>query len=118
MAALGDSSIASVHIARQPIYDTATQLYGYELLFRRAAMSSWADQDDDAATTATILAAFAEFGAPDLLGGKPGFINLTRAFLTGELPLPFPAEAAVLEVVETVRLDQEVVLGALRLTSE
>ena len=116
--ALGDASVASVHIARQPIYDTRSGLYGYELLFRRAALSTSADQDDDAATTATILAAFAEFGAGDLLGGKPGFINLTRAFLTGELPLPFAADAAVLEVVETVQLDREVVLGALRLTED
>jgi EAL and modified HD-GYP domain-containing signal transduction protein len=118
MAALGEATVASVHIARQPIYDTACQLYGYELLFRRAARSSSADQDDDGATTATILAAFSEFGAPDLLGGRPGFINLTRAFLTGELPLPFPAEAAVLEVVETVQLDQDVIQGALKLTGE
>jgi len=118
VAALGDATVASVHVARQPIYDTQTKLYGYELLFRRAAISTEADSDDDGATTATILAAFSEFGAADLLGGKPGFINLTRAFLTGELPLPFPPEAAVLEVIETVRLDQEVITGALKLTSE
>jgi EAL and modified HD-GYP domain-containing signal transduction protein len=117
-AALGQASIASVHVGRQPIYDTRTDLYGYELLFRRAALATDADQDDDGATTATILAAFSEFGASDLLGGKPGFINLTRAFLTGVLPLPFPPEAAVLEVIESVRLDQEVIEGALKLTQE
>ena len=69
-------------------------------------------------TSADLEAAFSEFGADDLLGGKPGFINLTRAFLTGELPLPFAPEAAVLEVIETVRLDRDVVLGALRLTND
>jgi EAL and modified HD-GYP domain-containing signal transduction protein len=105
----------SVHVARQPIYDDRTLLYGYEVLFRRAAVSTFADQDDDGATTATILAAFSEFGASDLLGGKPGFINLTRAFLTGELPLPFAPEAAVLEVLENIRLDHDVVHGALGL---
>jgi EAL and modified HD-GYP domain-containing signal transduction protein len=114
----GQPTVASVHVARQPIYDVQRKLHGYELLFRRAAMSTGADQDDDAATTATILAAFSEFGATDLLGGKPGFINLTRAFLTGELPLPFPPEAAVLEVIESVRLEPEVIRGALRLTDD
>jgi EAL and modified HD-GYP domain-containing signal transduction protein len=118
VAALGEATVASVHIARQPIYDTEAKLYGYELLFRRAALSTEADQDDDGATTATILAAFSEFGAADLLGGKPGFINLTRTFLTGDLPLPFPPEAAVLEVVESVQLDHEVIAGALKLTDE
>jgi c-di-GMP-related signal transduction protein len=117
-AAIGQAMGESVHVARQPIYDDRTRLYGYELLFRRAAVSTSADQDDDGATTATILAAFSEFGAADLLGGKPGFINLTRAFLTGELPLPFGPEAAVLEVIESVRLDREVILGALRLTND
>ncbi len=112
LAALGQARIASVHIARQPIYDTQTKLYGYELLFRNSARATEADQDDDGATTATILAAFSEFGASDLLGGRPGFINLTRTFLTGELPLPFPPEAAVLEVIESVRLDQDVIVGA------
>jgi EAL and modified HD-GYP domain-containing signal transduction protein len=116
--AVGHAMGESVHVARQPIYDDRARLYGYELLFRRAAVSTEADQDDDGATTATILAAFSEFGAADLLGGKPGFINLTRTFLTGELPLPFSPEAAVLEVIESVRLDREVVLGALRLTDE
>lgn len=115
---------ASAHVARQPIYDAGIHLYGYELLFRRAALSteaslaSEADQDGDDATTQTILAAFSEFGAEDLLGGRPGFINLTRAFLVGDLPLPFSPEAAVLEVIETVRLDREVVRGALKLTDE
>jgi EAL and modified HD-GYP domain-containing signal transduction protein len=118
MASVGRGTGASVHVARQPIYDTATRLYGYELLFRRAAAATSADQDDDGATTATILAAFSEFDAEDLLGGRPGFINLTRAFLTGALPLPFAPEAAVLEVIESVRLDREVVIGALRLTDQ
>jgi len=112
----GQATIASVHIARQPIYDVHRKLHGYELLFRRTAASTGADQDDDGATTATILAAFSEFGAADLLGGKAGFINLTRAFLTGELPLPFAPEAAVLEVIETIRLEPEVIRGALHLT--
>ena len=117
-AAVGNTRGASVHVARQPIYDEKALLYGYELLFRAAAMSTVAEQDDDGATTNTILAAFSEFGAADLLGGKPGFINLTRTFLTGELALPFGPEAAVLEVIESVRLDREVILGALRLTND
>jgi c-di-GMP-related signal transduction protein len=109
---------ASVHVARQPIHEADGALYGYELLFRRAAQSSGADQDDDGATTATIVAAFSEFGADELLGGRPGFINLTRTFIIGGLPLPFAPEAAVLEVLENVRLDPEVVAGARRLREQ
>ena len=108
----------SAHVARQPIYEAGGALFGYELLFRTAAgaqTAAGAESDDDAATTATILAAFSEFGADDLLGGRPGFINLTRAFIVGALPLPFPPEAAVLEILENVRLDPDVVAGAIEL---
>jgi c-di-GMP-related signal transduction protein len=109
---------ASVHVARQPIHAAGGGLYAYELLFRSTARSTEAGQVDDGATTATILAAFSEFGAEELLGGKPGFINLTRAFIVGSLPLPFAPEAAVLEVLENVRLDPEVVAGAAGLHRE
>ncbi|MBT0771173.1 HDOD domain-containing protein [Kineosporia sp. J2-2] len=107
-----------MHVARQAINDAAGRLYGYELLFRSTAGATRATLDNDQATTQTILAAFAEFGADELLGGKPGFINLTRGFLVGDLPLPFSPEAAVLEVLETVSIDHEVVVGALKLTNE
>jgi EAL and modified HD-GYP domain-containing signal transduction protein len=109
---------ANVHVARQAISDVHGGLYGYELLFRRDPLATVANADNDGATTATILAAFSEFGASELLGGKPGFVNLTRAFLVGELPLPFAPESAVLEVIESVRLDRDVILGALRLTND
>lgn len=110
----------AVHIGRQPIYDRDGGLHAYELLFRNAAgavashratgapVSAW---DDDAATTSTILAAFSAFDVTGLLAGKPGFVNLTRTFLVGDLPIPFGPEAAVLEVLETVEVDDDVVRG-------
>ena len=104
-----------MHMGRQAIQDAGGELYGYELHFRDTATALHARADGDEATTATILAAFSEFGAEDLLGHRPGFINLTRAFLVGELPLPFAPGAAVLEVLESVQQDDDVVVGALRL---
>ncbi len=100
-----------VHVARQPIVDARGALVGYELLFRHAATAGAASAAGDAATTATILAAFAEFDPAQLLAGRPGFVNLTRAFLTGALPVPFLPRVAVLEVLETVEVDAEVVDG-------
>jgi c-di-GMP-related signal transduction protein len=98
-----------VHIGRQRILDSKGRLHGYELLFRSGASADEAGGDGDAATTATILAAFSEFGAKDLLGDRLGFINLTPAFIHGEMPLPFEPEAAVLEVLETVARDERTV---------
>ncbi len=104
-----------MHVARQPVYDAAGTLFGYELLFRpsRDATESLVSPDDgDAATTSTILTALSEFQPADLLGGRPGFINLTRTFLVGDLPVPFDPSVAVLEVLESVQPDPEVIAGA------
>lgn len=105
-----------VHVGRQPILDGAGRLYGYELLFRGTATATTSGApgtgiDADAATTATILSAFSEFGS-QLLGGRLGFVNLTRAFIVGELPVPFPPSSGVLEVLETVEVDDDVIAGA------
>lgn len=108
------AAAAWVHVARQPILDRSGRLYGYELLFRGTSQSTtYGDPgpDADAATTATIVSAFSEFGS-QLLGGRLGFVNLTRAFLVGDLPVPFPPATGVLEVLETVEVDDEVVAGA------
>lgn len=102
----------SVHIGRQPIHDLDGRIHAYELLFRNTDQALEAAVDDgDHATTTTILAAFSDFAVDDLLGGLPGFVNLTRAFLVGQLPVPFDPGQAVLEVLETVQLDEDVVAG-------
>ncbi len=105
----------TVHIGRQAIHDSSGELYGFELLFRSTADGQVASSAGDAATTSTIMAAFSEFPLGDLLGGLPGFVNLTRTFLVGDLPIPFDPGLAVLEILETIVVDDEVVAGAHRL---
>lgn len=111
----------SVHIGRQPVYHDSGELFGYELLFRSHAGATAADLselDGDAATSSTIMRAFAEFDTQALLGGRIGLINLTRAFLVGELPIPFGPEQVFLEVLETVQVDDEVLAGIRRLREQ
>jgi c-di-GMP-related signal transduction protein len=107
-----------VHVGRQAIHDGQGSVVGYELLFRSGPLADSSDQDGDAATSSTILAAFSEFGAHALLGGRPGFINLTRAFLKGTLPLPLSPDVAVLEVLESLNLDHDIIAGAERLVAD
>src|SRR3954470_18253227 len=80
------SGIPQVHVGRQAIHDLQGVVVGYELLFRSGPFADCSDQAGDAATSATILAAFSEFGAHALLADRPGFINLTQGFLKGTLP--------------------------------
>lgn len=107
-----------VHIGRQPLYDWAGHVVGYELLFRGAADEVEASRRTAYATSQVIVNAFTEFGLEQLVGGRKCFINLTRDFLVGELPLPFDPDHAILEILETVEIDDAVLAGTARLVQQ
>jgi c-di-GMP-related signal transduction protein len=101
-----------VHVGRQPIFDINSQVLGYELLFRTKLAAETAEiTDPDAATAQIIVDTFSQFGVRSLVGPGLAFINVTRPFLTGELPLPFDPDRVVLEVLEDIEPDEEVVDG-------
>ena len=106
-----------VHIGRQPIHDRSGAIVAYELLFRGARSAVSATQSDAYATTQVILTAFQEFGLDQIVGDKRCLLNMTREFLVGDLPLPFEPERVVLEVLETVEIDEEVIAGVAALAA-
>jgi len=101
----------NVHVGRQPLYDRAGAVAGYELLFRGEAGAVSASEQGAYATSQVLVSAFTEFGLEHLVADRIGFVNVTREFLVGELPLPFAPGQAVLEVLETVPVDDEVLAG-------
>jgi len=111
-------AVGQVHIGRQPIYDASGGVFGYELLFRDHGSAEAAAANGDQATTAVVLNTFTEFGLETLVGGRLAFINVTRPFLVGELPIPFPPQCAVLEILETIEVDDALLEGARRLAAE
>ncbi|MFI5896900.1 EAL and HDOD domain-containing protein [Actinoplanes sp. NPDC051513] len=100
-----------VHVARQPIFDSTGDVVAYELLFRGRMDAVDAQSRDSYATSQVMVNTFTEFGVDEVVGDRICFINLTAEFLVGELPLPFPPDQMVLEVLETVAVDDEVVKG-------
>ncbi|WP_337061967.1 EAL and HDOD domain-containing protein [Kineococcus sp. G2] len=112
------SSVATVRVGRQGIYDGERHLIAYELLFRAhggtsADLSSGSEQDH--ATSQVVSATFGDFGVEQIAGDKPLFINLTRGFFTGELPVPCSPRQVVLELLEDVEVDEELLAGVDRL---
>jgi len=107
-----------VHIGRQAIYDRAGEVIGYELLFRGGIEDTEAHRRNAYATSQVIVNAFAEFGLEQIVGGKPCFLNLTREFLVGDLPLPFEPGRVVLEILESVVLDDDVLAGVASLVEQ
>jgi c-di-GMP-related signal transduction protein len=100
-----------VHVGRQPIFDRNGDVVAYELLFRGNIDAVTAGRADTYATSTVMINAFTEFGIHEVAGDRLCFINLTREFLAGHLALPFGPEQVVLEVLETVEIDDEVIAG-------
>ena len=82
-----------VVVARQPIFDRAENVIGFELLspLNRTA-------DPRGASASVLVQSFADVGLDRLVGAYPAYVRVTREFLLAVRPLPLSPEAVVLEV--------------------
>jgi len=98
------------HIARQPIFDTHTQVYGYELLFRNGQNNAMPEEiDGDMATSQLLSSSFFTIGIDTLTNGKYAFINFTETLINNGIPSLFPWKQTVIEVLETVPATPKVI---------
>jgi len=96
-------------IGRQPILDRKQEIYGYELLFRAAGHHTTAQFESQAQASASVISsALSDFGLQDILGDKFGFLNITSGVLHSEMLELLPIEQSVLEILETIELDDNV----------
>ncbi|MFN8074619.1 MAG: HDOD domain-containing protein [Kineosporiaceae bacterium] len=112
------SLVRYVRVARQGIYDARRTLIGYEMLFRAHDSGSDDEVAGEQATSQVIASTFGTFGLDNISDGKPVFINFTRAFLTGVIPLPVEPDRVVLEVVDNVVADRELMIGLQQLREQ
>jgi EAL and modified HD-GYP domain-containing signal transduction protein len=97
-----------IYIGRQPIYDRKLEVVAYELLYRNSEENRANITDFDAASSEMIFNALVEFGLDRLVGPHRAYLNLTRALLVSEKTLALPPDKVVLEVLETTRVDEDV----------
>ncbi|MEQ8857734.1 MAG: HDOD domain-containing protein [Pseudomonadales bacterium] len=97
------------YLARQPIYDSGLRVAGYELLFRDGDCGRAEFVDGDRATSEVVSSGVIDIGLSNLVGAHPAFINTSRRFLDGDLPLPDHRQQIVLEVLEDVRVDSALI---------
>jgi len=98
-----------VFIGRQPILNRLKKTFGYELLFRRGAFQS-ANVTDNVKATATVMVnALNNIGISRLIGDKKGFINVDEQVLSSGIVDLLPGKQTVLEVLETVEINDAVV---------
>jgi c-di-GMP-related signal transduction protein len=94
-------------LARQPIFNAARVVYGYELLFRSGPENRYDGTAPDKASASTIDSILL-FGMDRLTPGCRSFLNCTRDFLIRDFATMLPKDRVVLEILETVAMDDEV----------
>ena len=98
--------MSHVFLARQPIFDRARSVTGYELLYRGGIAPRAIVDDAEAATATVTLNALTEMGLDSLVGEQIAWVNVTREFLLKGLVRSLPAKRVVLEILEHQLVDE------------
>ena len=127
-AALGNTAIgkapltqepgSTIYLARQPIFDIAMEVHAYEILFRNSEKNAAFISDGNKATSTLITNTFVEMGLDEIADNRLAFINMTRDFLVGKLPLPVEPGKVVLEILEDISADEESIAGTKKLAQQ
>lgn len=104
-------------LARQPILNRDQTLVAYELLFRSAEAGP-AGVTDDLAATASVIAHASELGLENVIGASLGFVNIDATVLMSDFVQFLPREKVVLEILETVKVTDEVIVRMTELVAE
>lgn len=111
---------AHLFVGRQGIFGRGGAVHGYEFLYRAGRqhtlrVDQWTAQAQDRATLRVLQATFGPSGVRSVASDALVFVNFTRSFLVGDLPIPPEPDRLVMEVVESVRADDAVLAGLVRL---
>lgn len=101
-------------MARQPILSSNEQVFGYELLFRDGVEDYFQSPDPDAASRSTVDTSML-MGLDILCDGRRAFINCTRDTLLKDYVTLLPSSRAVVEIVDSVPVDDLVQAACIRL---
>ncbi len=107
-----------IYVGRQAIYDRSLKVQAYELLYRGGAQATHTAFNGDRATLDVLFNTLIGIGLDKVAGSKPAYVNLTRAFILGEHPIPFPPERCVLEILEDIEVDDALIQGIERLKAQ
>lgn len=108
----------NIYVARQPIFNKEKSLFGYELLFRNGRKNAFPDLDGNEATSQVLSNSFLAMGIEQMIGDAFAFVNFTRDLLVDRVPMLFPKERIVVEILEDVEPEEDVVLACREIKEE
>ena len=99
----------AIHVARQPILDANRHVFGYELLYREAALDGSCTAVGDVAGSRVLTDALLGIGLDTLTDRTLAFINFTRAMVLGGAASLLPTKGVVIERREDIEVDQPLI---------
>lgn len=87
-------------IARQPIFDTQKNVFGYEIFYREHNSNEYNYDDGNLASTRVIAATFFSMNLADFVGDKKVFIHFTEELLSNEIETLLPKDRLMIEMLE------------------
>ena len=110
--------MSDILVGRQPIYNRDLDIHAYELIPRSSRSNKDPHQaDDDKTTSQLVINAFLEIGIDKIVNSHTAFIKLAERFLRSDEALPLPTENVILKIPGYIKVDDEVIAGAKRLTT-
>ncbi len=101
--------MADIIIGRQQIFDQNLDIYAYELLFRGNDFDLNHKEGATQATNQIITDTLLEIGLNTIVGQHKAFINFTTQNILDKTPLHLPKDRVVVEVLESVEVDDHIV---------
>ena len=102
-------SQTEIYLGRQPILNSAQSVIAYELLFRSGQAATAGVTNDLQATATVIVNTISNIGIESVLDQHSGFINVSYDLLMSDMLELLPRERMVLELLETVAIDDQVI---------
>jgi len=100
---------SEVFIARQPIFDRAERVSGYEILFRSEDPDQANVTDAETATATVVLNTLTELGIERIVGSHVAWINLSRETILSGIATMLPPAVAGFEILEGQVVDDTLV---------
>lgn len=109
-------------LARQAIFNKKGSVCAYELLYRNgndlvANINNQNDSSGDAATSSVITQLFTNLDMNSIIGNKRAYINFTYNHLVQKIPSLLPKNRIVIEVLETVIVDEPLIISLTELSN-
>lgn len=96
-----------VFVARQPIFNRAKKVVAYELLFRDGLQNTFPSINGDYATSKLLMNVYTSLGIDEIAMDKLIFVNFTEKLLLNRVPLIFPKDRLVIEILEDIVVTEE-----------